>query len=372
MSFTSHELSGLKPPSGSQTDGAYGFQVVWRLLSNSADDGPNAALSYVAANIARRKDKYTLEAVPVAGSSSSSPAPAGSADSNSRAELVNVEVEKEPKSENPWLWYATLTYEEEGGGEGEKPDGSSTGDPTEFAAEVEISTVQYLKPCRRAYYKSGFSGKSHTMLNDQTARPICVSNLTPVTPEPDIDDHRWVIRIKKNVSALDCDTVKVNCVNSKTVTISYRGLTKSIPPFYGKTRDLSATPVKHPVIGWYIQVQMFIDLQDASWLLRIQDIGRQARALIGDPDGKGGVIYSDSRAFADGMPPLRDLQDGEGNPALEYQLLDGDGQPLIDWDNPGTSPVTPKYGIWLPADWTVSDFNSWGFLADVITTDSSP
>lgn len=372
MSFYSHELSGAKPPSGSQTDGAYGFQVVWRLLSNSADDGPNAALSYVAANIARREDTYTLQAVPVAGSSSSSPGPiSGPNDSNSRAELVNVEVEKEPKSADPWLWFATLTYEEpEGAGEGEKPDGSSTGDPTEFAAEVEISTVQYRKACDKAIYKSGFSGVAATKVGDSTRRPICNSALCVFDPPPEVDDHRWVIRIKKNLAALDCDTVKCNVVNSAEVVISYRGISKTIPALCGKTRDITARPVKHPVIGWYVEVQMYIDVDEVNdWRIEMQDRGFSARAMIGDPDGHGGAIYNDSRAFVEDIAPQRRLVDAEGFPCSEPQLLDGDGQPLLDFTKT-TGALAPKYGVWQY--YTEANFGSWPILADLLAPESSP
>jgi len=365
MAFTSHELAaaGL---GGQQEDGEYSFNVVWRLFASSGSDGPDAALDYVAANIAQRKDTYALEAVP------SSSSPAGGVDANSRVELKTVKVDREKGSADPWVWLATLTYEEpEGGGDGEKPDGSNTDDPTEFAAEVEISTVQYMKKCEKAYYLGGFRLKAHAMLNDATARPICNSNMAPIEPPPDVDDHRWVIRIKKNVAALDCDTVKVNCVNSSPVVISYRGISKTIGVKCGKTRDVSATPVKHPVVGWYVQVQLFIDVQDSSWTLKFQDKGRQARALVGDPDGHGGVIYNDSRAFVDESAPLRNFTDREGAPGQEPQFLNGDGQLLINFKNPGNAPVIPYYGEWLPADWSLSDFNSWDILADLIEPASS-
>lgn len=366
MSFTAHELSGAKPPTGSQSDGEYGFRVVWRLSASSAEDGPNAALSYVEANIARRKESYTLAAFD--GSSSENGGISG--DSNTRAILKNVEVEKLVGSANPWLWFATLTYEEpEGGGEGEKPDGGSTGDPTEFAAEIDIQTVQYRKPCDKAIYKSGFSGIAHAKVNDTTRRPIVNSALAVFDPPPEVDDHRWVIRIKKNLAALDCDTVKCNVVNSAEVVISYRGISKTIPALCGKTRDISAHPIKHPVIGWYVEVQLYIDVdEDNDWRLEVQDRGFSARAMIGDPDGHGGAIYNDSRAFVEDLAPQRRLCDAEGLPCSEPQLLDGDGQPLLDFKKT-TGVMTPKYGVWQY--YTEDDFGSWPILADMIGEDES-
>lgn len=368
MSFTGHELSGAKPPTGSQTDGKYGFKVSWRLTSSSSDDGPNAALSYVEANIARREECYTLSAVNISSSESGGI----SGDSNTRAILKNVEVEKLVGSANPWLWFATLTYEEpEGGGEGEKPEGGTTGDPIEFAAEIDIQTVQYRKPCDKAAYKSGFSGIAHAKVNDATRRPIVNSALAVFDPPPEVDDHRWVIRIKKNIAALDCDTVKCNAINTKEIVVSYRGISKTIPALCGKTRDISAHPVKHPVIGWYVEVQLFIDVdEDNDWRLEVQDRGFSARAMLGDPDGHGGTIYSDSRAFVEDIAPQRRLCDAEGLPCSEPQLLNGDGQPLLDFTKT-TGAMAPVYSVW--ANYVETDFGSWPILADMIEdTSASP
>lgn len=364
MAFTSHELAAAGP-SGQQEDGQYSFTVVWRLFASLGTDGPDAALDYVEANIAQRKDTYALEATPTSSS------PSGSVDSNSRAELKTVKVDREKGSADPWVWLATLTYEEpEGGGDGEKPDGSNTGDPTEFAAEVEISTVQLQKFATKALYKSGFSGIAKTKVNDSTKRPIVNSALCVYDPPPEVDDHRFVIRIKKNVATLDCDTIRCNVVNSSAVSISYRGISKTIHALGGKTRDITATPVKHPVIGWYVQVQVYIDVlpSDETWRIKVQDRGFSARAMIGDPDGHGGAIYNDSRAFVTDLAPQRRLTDSEGMPCSEPQLLNGDGQPLLDFTKT-TGAVTPVYSEWQY--YTEEDFGAWAILTDLIGSESS-
>lgn len=371
MAFTSYELAGAQPLTGSQTDGEYSFSITWRLLASAGDDGPDAALDYVVANIARYRDAYRLEAVPATSESSESSSPSATVDQNSRAQLKTIECTRVVGSASPWVWLAKLTYEEpeNAGGEGEKPDGSSTGDPTEFAAEIEISTVQYQKPCDKAVYKSGYSGVAHAKVNDTTRRPICNSALCVFDPPPEVDDHRWVIRIKKNLAALDCDTVKCNVVNSAAITISYRGVSKTIPAYCGKTRDITATPVKHPVIGWYVQVQLFIDVNERDdWRLEILDRGFSARAMKNDPDGHGGVIYDDSRTFVEEIAPQRRLVDADGNPCSEPQLLNGNGQPIVTFKNI-TGTITPKYGVW--AYYAEEDFGSWPILADMIGADPS-
>jgi hypothetical protein len=364
MAFISHELVSA---GGSKDAGEYGFEVVWRLFSGSTDDGPDAALDYVDAEIAQRKSTYRLEAVPSSyASSESSSSPSATVDQNSRAELVNVSVEKVKGSgDGTWVWLATLKYEElEGaGGEGEDTGGNNVTAPTDFAAEIDIQTVQYVKPCEAATYVSGFTGVAHTKCNTGTELPIVTSALILVDPAPEVDDHRWVIRIKKNLATLDCDTVRCNVVNSAEVKISYRGVSKTIPALCGKTRDISAVPVKHPVIGWYVQVQLFIEVNDDTWRINQIDAGFSARAMVDDPDGDGGVIYDDSRAFVDDIAPQRRLGDKYGTPCSEPQLLDGNGQPQMKFtDNTGDLELV--YGVWKY--YPEEDFGAWPILADMI------
>jgi hypothetical protein len=365
MSFTSHELAATSPTG--VYNGEYGFSVTWRLFASSGDDGPDAALDYVSLNIAQWEDPYYLGSQTYSSSSS----PSSGADSNNRALLSEVKVSRVQSSADPWVWLAVLTYSEpQGAGDGEQPDGSTSGDPTDFAAEVEIQTVQYSKPCDKAIYISGYNSVAATVVNDGAARPIVNSALCVFDPPPEVDTHKFVIRIVKNLASLDCDTIKTNVVNTYPVTVNYRGLTKTIAAYCGKTRDISAVPIKHPVIGWYVKVQLYIDVDDNGWRLQILDRGFSARMLEGDPDGKGGTITgSGTRALADGSVPQRRLVDQTtGAPISEPAMLDGNGQPLHESaDN--DAPKTPVYGVWKY--YQEVDFNTWPILWDVISTDSS-
>ena len=365
MAFTSHEIAGGAAPSGKETEGRRSFVVTWRLFCGSGDDGPEAALEYVEAEIARWKDAYQMAAVP----SSSSSSPGAGVDQNANAILKSVEVDREKGSANPWVWLAKLTYEEPAAaGSGEKPDGGSSKDPLEFAAEVEIQTVQLQRFAEKAKYLSGYHSFADTTLSSgNKQRPICNSAFAVFDPPPEVDDHRWVIRIKKNLATLDCDTVRCNVVNSKQIRISYRGLSKTIPQYCGKIRDVSAVPVKHPVIGWYVQVQFYIDVDEKhGYRLSVQDRGFGARAHQNDPDGHGGVIQDDDRGLVPEMPPIRRFVDADGNPVSEPQLLDGDGQALISFIGATLDPI---YGIW--GYYTEEDFGSWPILADLLDTSSS-
>lgn len=365
MSFTSHELAATSPTG--KYDGQYGFTVTWRLFASSGDDGPDAALDYVSLHIAQWRDKYYLGAQTISSSSS----PAGSGDSNDRAELSSVTVNRVPGSADPWVWLAELTYSEPdvNSADGEDTGGNNTTDPTDIAAEIEIQTVQTTVPVEKATYVSGFSGVAHTKLNDNKQRPIVNSALCVLDPPAEADGHKFVIRIVKNVMTLDADTIKCNVVNSAAVTVSYRGISKTINALCGKTRDISAVPIKHPVIGWYVKVQLFIDVDDNTWRIQPLDRGFSARAFAGDPDGKGGYIATaGTRALAGEIAPQRRLIDKDGAACSEPQLLDGDGQPLHRFDEPAAA-KDPVYSVWKY--YTETDFNTWPILADVITSESS-
>ena len=90
--------------------------------------------------------------------------------------------------------------------------------------------------------------------------------------------------------------------------------------------------------------------------------------MIGDPDGHGGAIYNDSRAFVTDLAPQRRLTDSEGMPCSEPQLLNGDGQPLLDFTKT-TGAVTPVYSEWQY--YTEEDFGAWAILTDLIGSESS-
>jgi hypothetical protein len=266
----------------------------------------------------------------------------------------------------------TYTEPEDSAGTGQDPSGNNTQTPTEIAAEIDIQTVQYTKPCEKAKYLMGFSGAADRLVDDGKDRPIVNSALAFLDPPPEIDSHRFVIRIKKNLASIDFDTVKCNAVNTYDVIVNYRGVKKTIYAYCGKTRDISATPVRDPVIGWYVQVQMFIDVDDNNYWLEILDRGFSTRALVGDPDAKGNIIAAaGTRALVDGMAPqLRIVDPLTGAPCSEPQLLDGDGQCLQDWTE-DTNPADAVYSTWQASEYTYTNFNDWPILADLIDTVSS-
>jgi hypothetical protein len=188
--------------------------------------------------------------------------------------------------------------------------------------------------------------------------------LAVYNPPPEIDHHRWTIRVKRNVASVNCDQVLNNTVNSAAITFQYRGVKKTVAQYCGKTRDFRASPRRHHQYGDYVEVEIWIDVIDdggRTWRPEYLDAGFAARAMSGDPDGHGGVIYEDSRAFVEEMAPQRRLTDSDQLPLSEPVPLNGDGQPLLTFKDK-TGEIAVKYGQWQ-VYLSESDYKTWGIFA---------
>jgi hypothetical protein len=352
MAFTAHEV--MPAPEGSYDVWKYigEYRVRYRCTTNSADDGPQKAIEYAENHIARLGDTY-----------------AEGNDARPTAWLRTWEAQREANSLEHWILTAVYRDEEVNEDDNRLDDsGQPTDNPTDIRPEVEVQTVQYTRPVEAAKYLSGWdpAKRAHAMVNDGKLRPICNSALATFDPPPEADDARWTIRVKRNVKSIDCDQVKTNCVNSVAVTFQYRGIKKSVAAYCGKLRDFQAQPRHHHQYGDYVEVTLFFDvydLSDGTWRLRILDQGFSARAMEGDPDGHGGVIYNDSRAMVAELCPQRRLIDSEGQPISEPVLLDGDGQPLNRWDDPA-NPKDPVYSLWQY--YTEDNWKAWPILSGVV------
>jgi hypothetical protein len=110
-----------------------------------------------------------------------------------------------------------------------------------------------------------------------------------------------------------------------------------------------------------------IDREEETWEFKILDRGFCARAMLGDPDGHGGAIYEDSRAFVEEMAPQRRLMDSDGLPLSEPVLLNGDGQPLDQYKDPANV-KEPVYATWYY--YRSQAWSNWGVLDGLLATPS--
>lgn len=350
MGFKSHEL--IPAPEGEYDVWKYeaSYTVRWRCMTDEPADGPQKAIMYAEQHLGRIGDIYQV-----------------GNDVRPTAWLRTWSAQREAMSLE--FWILTATYRDEAIDEQQLTDaGSPTDNPLDFRPEVDVQTVQYSRPVESAKYISGFdpAKRSHAMVNDGKRRPVCNSALSAFDPPAEGDDARWTIRVKRNVRSIDCDTVKNNSVNSVAVVFQYRGIKKTVPAFCGKLRDFQASPRHHHQFGDYVEVTLFFDVWDVgdgTWRLKILDQGLSARAMIGDPDGHGGVIAADARAFVGEVAPQRRLIDSEGQPISEPVLLDGDGQPLNRWSDPAAA-KDPIYSLWQNYD--EHNWKTWPILNGVI------
>lgn len=346
MSFTSHELCGDAPQASYDVWKYIGeYKVRYRLFTDDEEDGAQVAIAYVESAIAGIGDTYAY-----------------GNDARGTAYLRTIEAVRDPGS--TLIWFATLTYRDEEIDEEQIDEsGNPTDNPTDMRPELEVQTVQYSRPVEKALYLGGFTGIAHTKLTGDELKPVVNSALAVYNPPPEIDHHRWTLRVKRNVVSINCDTVKNNVVNNAAITFQYRGVKKTIPQYCGKTRDFRASPRHHHAYGDYVEIELWIDViddGDRTWRPKYLDAGFAARAMLGDPDGHGGAIYEDSRAFIEELAPQRRLTDSEQIPLSEPVPLNGDGQPLLTFRD-DTGELTVKYGEWK-VYLTESDYKTWGIF----------
>lgn len=359
--FYAHETAGPAEGVYDFMTGRAEYSAPWRCYTNSGSDNIEQLRLYVIANIAAATHHYGF-----------------GNDCRVGATLRRIEGKREPGSASPWVWIATLHYadpEAAGGGNDTKDNkdvnGDNTDNPLELRPEMEYRTVQYQKPCEKALYQSGYSGAADSFckMNDRLG-PVVNSAMVPFDPPVMVDGSRGVLRIKRNLTTLNCDSIFTNVINSKAATFSYRGISKTVAIYCGKIRDVSAVPRNHPVYGDYVECELFIDVIDDGindWRVRPLDRGLTARAGYGDPDGHGGTFgVSDTRTVT-GIPPQRRLTDLDGNLISEPILLDGNGQPLND-SKPTGALDPPVYSLWKyysEYDWT--DSGTWPIFSGLVS-----
>jgi hypothetical protein len=270
------------------------------------------------------------------------------------------------------LWAVVCTFEtiDKEQEQGRDKDGNPTNNPLEFHAELDISKAQFMRPVEKAW---NLTALPHRPVN--TAGPVTNSAalvLDPPLEKPQTDlvyrvtkymDHFPDAQAREYADAINDGNFTLNSTFHEFTTtfLQYEALLANLGgSFNARVVDVGGNDqlVKYWKNAYEIQSRQ------GGWIEEVVDRGLHAKAEIGDPDGRGGVvgfkpdgsamdILEFAEAFPPGTPLVRRLKDPWGENLEEPVLLDGAGLPL----DPGASPVYLRYRTLIAKDFGALDIS---------------
>lgn len=232
------------------------------------------------------------------------------------------------------------------------PDGNPTNDPLHFREEITRGFVTRTRPVERAEYLGGFTNAhggiaQRARTAAQGGNPIgpIISSAMQVYDPPLTEEVSYpVLRITRSERGYDGGTYDeyIDTINVDEFAIEkpWYLFSESFAPYTVMMNDISAALHFHNGFSyWRVMYELYID--PSGWDVELPDRDVVARAMPGDPNGKGGTWSNDD--FVAGMPRNRQLLDPNGVPINRPVLLDGDGQPLENQLDP---PVYTKWRIY--------------------------
>ena len=309
------------------------YTAVWRLWVDDPNDQAQTVLTWFQNNVVLLGTAYDY-----AGDTAASVARADRI--RARRELGSTDI-----------WQVVVNYTTPQDEEGEDASGNATLVPTDFRPTLDLSMVTYSEPVEESEFHGGYKGKAKQFIPKNTWVMPMNSALVPFNPPAEKDAHRIVLRVTRNMLTFDGDEADkyANTVNAQPFKVNYRGVTMRFKKLEAKIREWSLAMRRQNGLD-FLEVSCVIDRasrtkDNTTWIQEIVDRGLAARALDGDPDGKGGVISPGTHVWPKGVPRLRKLVDNDQNPITEPVLFDGDGQPIDLAKAP--KPIEPVYGKWL-------------------------
>lgn len=237
-------------------------------------------------------------------------------------------------------------HDEEEQDQGHDDDGNPTFDPNLFHDEVDVSYTQISEAVEKAVYLGGFKGVAAGKVQPGDVVVPMNSALQPFNPPLERELDIKVVRITKfrqDYDGAHFDQFQGR-INKAPVTINkiqcryrdkwgkHQARCKNIGGQFQITNGVK-----------YWRVTFEIHVHPRSWDEEVPDRGLHARALLGDPNGKGGTISNKDNVHHIGVPALRRLVDPRGVPISDPVLLDGDGQPLVRGEGDQLEPVYITY-----------------------------
>lgn len=313
------------------------FTAIYQVFCNSGQDQSNTVISYVLANIAGMGDTYDY-----------------ANDSSSYAFLKAIAPSFKKGSCDPWIWEVRMEYGPNDIGSGEDQDGNPTDDPLDFRPVLTPRTVQYTKALEKAAYHDGFNGVMAGLIS--AGDEVCPHNSAGVPFVPGLEAERahMVVECQFNLSSFNGDTARtwINVVNTTAFDFTPAwGVLMTVAARESRVRDIHGVLKRMNGVEFFEQVWA-LEINPDTWLMEVVDRGFAARAMAGDPDGRGGTISGTD--IIDGVPQLRRLVDFDQQPLTEPVLLNGDGQPLA----PGDPPVFLRWRGYTEASYFLSTLSA--------------
>jgi len=243
-----------------------------------------------------------------------------------------------------------------GGGEdgvGETEDGEPTSDPLLFSGSVSISFQDFTRPVETAVYREGMVSEPIVTADGgiiqpseqvyggpDTNGPVVNSAMVPYNPPLERNATRLALKYRKNMEEYPQQLAAQfhRAVNHDAVTFHFKRekLKVALYPYSAQCVSVDGEFVETADKKfWSVTWTILID-DEFGFRERVVDRGLHARAMYGDPDGRGGTIENEPS----GQARWRRLTDPAGNPISEPVLLNGNGQPL---DIPQAGTIDPVY-----------------------------
>jgi hypothetical protein len=253
-----------------------------------------------------------------------------------------------PEPGKPTMWRLKAKYAPAGddkNNDQQKPDenGKLTSDPEKWLPEIEINTAGQSRTVEKANYLKGYVGTAQGLLNGKKGIRPCNSAFMPFNPPL---EQQWSLitfrasRYYKRYSMSDALIYK-DSINESDVVVDNKLIYVACYKHWGLVTHYGGVLTSMNVgnqIRFFWKVSVEISINPESWDPYICDMGVDARAIAGDPDGRGGTISASD--LPAGAIEHRRLTDPDGIPVSDPVLFNGDGQPL----KPPTG--DPVYGQW--------------------------
>lgn len=295
--------------------GNLGFVVTYEVIVDSIDDGPQ--IVDAAPGLPRNGDIYS------AGNDTDSSSFCMSKSFQRRDETVwRVVCNYGPLTiDSPTSKFST--------GTGRDKYGVPTDDPLDEL--VPFRTGQYTRqiPVEKA---KNVQRLGHRM--EMTDGPVTNSAGVVFDPPPEMDYSILVVYASARSAGYIEGMIPTffNVVNSDNFRLKRADFDMILEPFTCRCVDIGVSlNLRNNILYWQYDFALAIDTY-FTWRPEILDRGFEARAAVGDPDGRGSTILPGT--IDDWKPKVRTLTDMNGHPLQTPILLNGLGQPLPDDDDP--------------------------------------